>query len=271
MQNRRTVRGKRPTEAITADDVEALLGVISRQSIAGTRWRAWVLFAFRTGLRVQETLDLTLEDLNLREATGSVRSGKGKKSHRFGIPQDALGLLETWLARRAKLAKERGWSAKKSPVFCSTEGAKLERAGVASYLRRMAVKAGIDRPVRPHGFRAGHAVHMLKDGRSLNEVSKALNHARLSTTDAYLRQMGESEHIDAQRDAVPLPGYGPPPVGEETKPDEPLASTTRETLERILAKFGPLTAERLEALEELVPLLSMALADSKGDEKEGAA
>ena len=216
---RKNVKTRRPTIALTLDDVDRLLAVVSPSSISGMRYRAWIALCFRSGLRLQESLDLVPGDVDLRTGSGVVRSGKGGKTRHFRIPADALGLLQIWLERRAKLAKERGWSSKASPIFCRTSGKPMSKNAPEAFLRRMGERAGIDKPVRPHGLRAGHAVDLIDRGHNLNAVRTALGHSRITTTAVYLADLGGEAHMEAQGTVeqdlacAPRPVAGPPPPG----------------------------------------------------------
>lgn len=229
---------RRPTIALDQNDVDALLGACSRSSATGARMRAWIAFAFRTGLRVAETLSLRPRDLDLDKGQGRVLAGKGGKDRVFGIAPDAVAAVEVWLAKRAKLAAAKGWNPRTAPVFCKPDGTAPSNRAVELTLHRLAEKAGLDKPCRPHGLRAGAATALVSAGHPLNVVQGALGHERVDTTARYVARLSGPEVVRAMR------SLGNP----EVERPEDIEKRRQEKLALVVDRFAILPEEKLDAI-----------------------
>jgi integrase len=108
-----------------------------------------ILVLWRSGLRVQEALALTEDDLDRRRGSISVRSGKGGRRREVGMDDWSWEQLRPWLAGRTELPA--------GPLFCVIDGATRGRpwsaAAVRTEFRRMAGRAGVRRRFAPHQLR----------------------------------------------------------------------------------------------------------------------
>ena len=119
-----------------------------------------------------------------------------------GLNAAAQAHLTRWMERRRRL----GINAR-HPVFCTFSKVEGERSVrrlqpryVQLMLKRLALRAGIDKRVHPHGFRHSHAVHLLRKGVPLPDIQRQLGHLNLATTDEYLRGLGAGEPVEKVRD-----------------------------------------------------------------------
>src|SRR5262249_12697963 len=75
-----TKRGPvRPVDYLEADEIRAMLDVVTRYARNPIRDRALLLTLFNTGARVQELLDIQASDLHLERPTFVRLRGKGRK------------------------------------------------------------------------------------------------------------------------------------------------------------------------------------------------
>lgn len=204
---------KLPPEPLTAVEVAALVRSVGR-GITGKRNAALVATMFETGLRVSEALDLELRDLDLDNGSVRVRHGKGDKFRVVGLGVGAERALQAWLDVRPRTASA------DAPqfVFCTLDGGPVMSSYVRQLMPRLGERAGIDKRVHAHGLRHGHALHLLRNGMSLQAISGQLGHANLATTERYLRRLAPDEVVKLVRRAfdtgVETAG------GEDTEPGE---------------------------------------------------
>lgn len=157
---------------------------------------ALVELAYGSGLRVSELLALRTADLHLN--TGVVHVlGKGGKERIVPLGEQSVAALRTYLVDARPLSHP----AAKEGVFVNRSGTRLSRVGFYKIIRKLAVVAGIEKPVSPHTLRHSFATDMLANGADLRAVQELLGHEDVLTTEIYthisqtrLRDAYESAH-----------------------------------------------------------------------------
>lgn len=189
---------ERPAEPLTPAEAAALIGCCSRTSWTGIRDRAMITVLYRSGLRVSELLDLRLSDLDAAARTLRLRHTKSGRAQTRGYHPGADGALELWLQLRRPMGP--------GPLFCTRDGAAIWPQQVRAVLRRLAARAGIAKPVRPHGLRHTLAVELLRAGEDIAVISKILGHSSIATTARYLDHLTNSAALTrlAAADLPPL-------------------------------------------------------------------
>lgn len=173
---------------------------------------------FNTGARVQEVLDLCLQDLRL-ETPAQVRlHGKGNKTRLCPIWPTTVRLLREWLAE----SPVRQGDPQGALLFSNARGGPLTRFGVRYLMRLQAEVAAATAPtlrekrIHPHTMRHSTAVAPLKAGVDFATISQWLGHAGLETTMRYARA-----DIELKRQALAqvFPNAVTPPRGGRFVPD----------------------------------------------------
>lgn len=174
--------GRSLPRALSESEVEALLHAPDVAAPDGLRDRAMLELMYGAGLRVSELVGLETVQLNLRQGALRVR-GKGGKERLVPLGEEARHWLERYLAEsRPALAGPRVLA----PLFLGVRGALLSRQVFWRIVKRLAVRAGIDRDkVTPHGLRHSFATHLLNHGADLRALQLLLGHSSLSTTQIY--------------------------------------------------------------------------------------
>ena len=161
----------------------------------GSRLRAVIVVLWRAGLRVQEALALTEDDLDPRRGSVLVRNGKGGHRREVGMDDWGWEQLRPWRAARAELPV--------GLLFCiidgPTRGRPWSAAGVRREFRRLAARTGVRRRFAPHQLRHAHALELAREGVPLNIIQRQLGHANLGTTSIYLQGIDPEEIITAVR------------------------------------------------------------------------
>jgi len=133
-----------------------------------------------TGIRLQELVDLKIEDVDLEAKHLHIRSAKG------GVPQVKFlhtrlrGLLRTYLKWRVRQGTESC-----SALFISQRGTRLSPRQIAYRLEYWLRKAGIDKPLTPHSLRHTFATRLYARTNDLLVVQRALGHRQIATTEIY--------------------------------------------------------------------------------------
>jgi integrase/recombinase XerD len=183
-----------PVEVLTPDEVYALIDACGRGP-AGLRNRALITIMWRSGLRVGEALALLRKDVDLEQGRITVLHGKGDKRRVVGLDPAAAAMLERWERERKRLELTG-----RHPYFCvisePTKGRPLGDAYVRELFKTLALKAGIEKRVHPHGLRHTYAAHL---GEQLQPhyVQRMLGHTSLAVTVRYLDHLSPSQAIES--------------------------------------------------------------------------
>lgn len=190
-------RGDRPPEPLAPEEVRALLGACGGDSLTAVRNHALLVVLWRAGLRCAEALALRPSDIDFGAGTIRVRFGKGRRARTVGIDDAALAVLSVWVETRA--AAGLGAS---GPLFCrlrAPAGGPVSPRYVRALMARLAVKAGVQHRVHPHGLRHTHAVELRREGWPVPEIARQLGHSSIATTQTYVDHMYPAEVIDRAR------------------------------------------------------------------------
>jgi site-specific recombinase XerD len=190
-------KGDRPPEPLDPAEVRRMLTACGGGSLGGMRNHAILAVMWRCGLRVAETLDLRLSDVNFSAGTIRVRFGKGRKARTVGADAGVLAVIGVWADARTAAGIPDA-----SPLFCRLHpqrGERLSREYVAKVMNRLAVEAGIDHRVHPHGLRHSFAVDSVREGIPVPVISRQLGHASVGTTETYLQGLHPHEVVEIYR------------------------------------------------------------------------
>ena len=213
-----------PPEVLTDDEVCALMQACGGYAPTGVRNRALIALLYRTGLRINEALSLYPKDLELADGSLRVLNGKGGRSRTVGLDPGAAAIIERWLDVRSRClmlsfqecheltpAKSKspcsatgnrvvsGETFGRHPVFCTLHGRPMSAAYVRVMLKRLAIRAGIDKRVHAHGLRHTHAAQLRAEGVDIAIISRQLGHVSIATTARYLDHLAPRAVIEAMR------------------------------------------------------------------------
>jgi len=178
---------QRAIDYLEYEDIDAILKVIDRATLQGSRDYALLATMFNTGGRVQEIADLRACDLQLTKPFQVRLFGKGRKERYCPLwPQTATVLRTFCHQRNLDLRSE-------SRVFLNHRGQPLTRFGIRHILAKCLGLACERAPnlrkkrLHPHSVRHSTAVALLKSGVDLSSISHLLGHASPTTTNRYAR------------------------------------------------------------------------------------
>lgn len=173
------------------EEVQATLDACPDTS-TGIRNRALLTLMYRGGLGVSEALNLQTSSIDFR--THLVRLLHTKS----GVPQtrsfqpSADDALKRWIQKREELGLRPG------PLFCTVRppsGRPLSDRYVRWLTADLAKRAGIDKRVRPHGFRYTFAAEARQGGADLAELKELLGHKSIEHTARYINDLTNGQPI----------------------------------------------------------------------------
>ncbi len=205
-------RSRRLPRDLTEEMIDALLELPDTTTTLGRRDRALLEVVYGLGLRLAETVGLSMGDLDFPGERVRV-TGKGDKQRVLPLLGETAHRLRTHLEGRldpgdllALLDGTPPPELSSRPVFEGRRGRRIAprtvQARVAHYAGRLAGLKGVS----PHTLRHSFATHLLDGGAGIRVVQELLGHAHLATTQIYthlsrerLREAFRKAHPRAER------------------------------------------------------------------------
>ncbi|MGB9826243.1 MAG: tyrosine-type recombinase/integrase [Desulfofundulus sp.] len=182
---------------IGLDVLKKLLSLCDTSTFSGLRDYALILTTLDTGIRPGEAFALLPRDVNLRSREITVRAevAKTRTSRTLSIMPVTAGVIGDLLA-----ARDPGWG-DHVPVFCTWEGAPLNRHTWSDRLEEYSKKLGVK--IRPYDLRHAFALNFLRGGGNVFALQRTLGHADLAMTRRYLA-LSQSDLREQQAAASPV-------------------------------------------------------------------
>jgi len=169
-----------PPRFLTEAEKRRLLRELrGRSSAIVHRDRVIIELFLGTGIRLQELVDLDIEDVDLDARHLRVRTKGGVHQVKF-LKSKLRSLLRTYLAER----RRRG-NGECRALFLSNRDERLGERQVPRRLEYWLKAAGIDKKLSPHALRHTFATHLYSRTGDILVVQRALGHRDLSTTQVY--------------------------------------------------------------------------------------
>ncbi|MDP8238230.1 MAG: tyrosine-type recombinase/integrase, partial [Candidatus Hatepunaea meridiana] len=154
------------------DEIESIFEEVKPQ------WRDGLEFIYNTGLRKNELIYLTWDDVNTNGVVPTIeiqaKEGWDPKSAARIV---TLNKCATFLISKQSPSKKHDW------VFKGPGGGQIHRDKIYRELKRAANKLGLEGNV--HKLRHSFASNLLSKGAGIEKVSKLLGHTKLETTMIY--------------------------------------------------------------------------------------
>lgn len=162
--------------------------------------------AMYAGLRKKEILRLLYTDVDLDEATISIRGGKGRgdgKDRLVFVAPELRDILDAYLRARslARVTAPGFWASPRG-------GAVMSESALMRIVKRTRRASGL--PFGLHRLRHSFVTLLLKAGVPIHVVQSLAGHASVRTTEVYFRVWDDDKRRGVQRlslDALSRPGY----------------------------------------------------------------
>jgi integrase/recombinase XerC len=170
---------------LSEEEAAAVMAAPDPDGALGARDRAILELLYGSGLRVSEVCGLDIGDVDLMEATLTVRAGKGSKDRIVPAGELAVDATRSYLDQRPSLRHPRTGYQDPLALFLNYRGGRLTVRSVARMVDRSCLGAATRSRVGPHALRHSCATHMLSSGADLRAIQEMLGHASLQTTQRY--------------------------------------------------------------------------------------
>jgi site-specific recombinase XerD len=159
---------------LTEEEVQAVF-----DQLRSPLYRAMAMVMYGAGLRIEETLQLEVGDIDGPRGVIRVRHGKGNKAREAKLSPMLYGALRSY------------WQGTRPPgplLFATRQtGKPPSRQTVTKALKKAAEEVRVDKRVSCHVLRHSFATHLLEQGVDAYVVSALLGHASLKATKRYAR------------------------------------------------------------------------------------
>lgn len=207
-------RSSRPEVGyLSVDEMAVVLRQPGLDTPQGRRDTTLLSLLYDTGARVQELVDVRVQNIRL-DAPAHIRlTGKGRKVRTVPLLPQAARLLHNYLQEYGLLQPGQ----EDRPVFVNRYGEALTRSGVRYIVKKYVTQARLVQPtvrerVTPHVFRHTKAMHLLESGNPLVVIRGLLGHSDVKTTEVYAKA-----DLRMKRQALERAAHLPP-AAEENGP-----------------------------------------------------
>lgn len=175
---------KKQPEFLTAAETELLMAQPKSSEAKGIRDKAMLELLYATGIKVSEIIELTVDDINLKQ--GFLRCRTLTHERVVPVGKAAVSAVKQYLDKaRPKLLFDDGTKY----LFLNRNGAKMSRQGFWKILKGYGKSAGIKKDITPYTIRHSFAMHLLQNGADLEAIRQLLGHNEISSTQVYSKIM----------------------------------------------------------------------------------
>lgn len=157
-------------KVISLEEVKSLI-----EHTNNIKHKCIVSLFYSTGIRLQELLNLKLEDIDSKRMVINVIEGKGGKDRVTMLSESMLVDLRKYFIE---------WKPQKY-LFEGSASKKYSNTSISKIIHRASKKAGIRKRVTPHILRHSFATHLLEAGVDLRYIQTLLGHSSTTTTEIY--------------------------------------------------------------------------------------
>lgn len=164
-------------DVLTVDEIAGIIRATRER-----RYQTFWLTAYSTGLRLGETLNLRVGDIDAPRAQLHVRAGKGRKDRFVVLPRLTLQCLRRyWRDHRHPV-----WLFPGRALIGRPATGVMDRGSTQKAFGRVVADCGIHKKVSIHSLRHAYATHLIEVGLNLRGVQELLGHACPKTTARYV-------------------------------------------------------------------------------------
>lgn len=143
------------------------------------KYKMIFMLIYGSGLRIGETANLRMKDIDSKKMRIFVREGKGNKERYTILPKVSLEMLREYYKRERPNHPE-GY------LFLNREGNPLKIERMRVYFRRYRRKAKLNDEFVVHSLRHSFATDLIERGATLIQVKELMGHRNIRSTMEYV-------------------------------------------------------------------------------------
>ncbi len=152
------------------------------ENIKNPKHKLIILLSYGAGLRVSETINLKIKDIDTDEHKIHLKESKGKKDRITLFPIKLSDDIKNLLAGKNK----------NDFLFVSERGGKLTTATPQKIFQKALKKSKIKKEATFHSLRHSFATHLLENGTDIRYIQELLGHQNIRTTQIYTQVVNPS-------------------------------------------------------------------------------
>lgn len=157
------------------------------------KYKTIFMLIYGSGLRIGETANLRVEDIDSKKMRIFVRDGKGHKQRYTILPKASLEMLREYYKKERPEHLE-GY------LFLNSEGNPLKVERMRVYFRRYRRKAKLNDKFVVHSLRHSFATNLIERGATLLQVKELLGHRNIRSTMEYVHVANIDLGLDSPLD-----------------------------------------------------------------------
>jgi len=183
---------------IYPEEIETLFDSIDTSTVLGRRNYLILEFLYGTGVRVNELVNIKLQDIDYFQNLVLIH-GKGMKDRYVPLHTRLIDEIADYvLTTRKDLLKKQ----ENKYLFLNFRGSNITTRGIRMVINTILLDSGENLKISPHTLRHSFATHLLNNGADLRSVQELLGHAHLSSTQIYTK-VSKEKLKEAYLDAHP--------------------------------------------------------------------
>jgi len=160
------------------------------------RYQTFILTAYSMGLRLGETLNLKVGDIDSERMKVHIRQGKGKKDRFVILPKKTLlALRKYWVTHRHPCLI---FPAGKNPEARHYAKDSMDRGGLQKSFKVITKSCGVRKRITVHSLRHCYGAHLVESGLNLRSIQHEMGHECPKTTALYT-QLTDVAHQDSNK------------------------------------------------------------------------
>jgi site-specific recombinase XerD len=186
---------RKVVEYISTDGIKLILDQPDNNSLLEKKHLIMLSFMYATGARVQEVIDVTINDFRYNNSNNIKLKGKGNKARLVPLENGMIKMLEKYIEHEKN---SRVFFNPDDLLFLNKSGMQFTRQGIGYIVKKYSAMARninsklIPINVHPHTFRHSRAMALLEAGIELIYIRDFLGHYSVTTTEIYARVSNES-------------------------------------------------------------------------------
>lgn len=175
---------------LSIEEIRFLFSLPNVQDKHEFRDLTFLTLLYETGARIQEIIDLQLEDINLKSCSTITLHGKGNKTRVVPIRHEMVVILKKYINNCQITDPE-------ASVFINKQHKKLTRAGAQYIIDKYVFRGRAENSnmfhekITNHSFRHSKSMHLVEAGVNLIYIRDFLGHSSVTTTEIYGRANAE--------------------------------------------------------------------------------